>query len=115
LWEWVESGEVVGCFVGGSCMLDVGSGLRRVRWQVHTLRGHSGKVRSVAFSPDGTRVVSGSEDTLLKIWDAATAAEVRSDPGSCVGPCDIAYHRVPVPGLRTRTRSRQDLGRRDRS
>ena len=31
------------------------------------LQGHSSGVESVAFSPDGTRVVSGSEDKILKL------------------------------------------------
>ena len=33
-----------------------------------TLRGH-GEVTSVAFSPAGTRIVSGSSDTMLKVWE----------------------------------------------
>ena len=32
-----------------------------------TLRGHSNEVTSVAFSPDGKRLVAGSK-TVLKIW-----------------------------------------------
>ena len=44
--------------------------------QMHTLVGHSGSVRSVAFSPNGNRVVSGSSDTFVKIWDVATGVEV---------------------------------------
>jgi WD40 repeat protein len=31
--------------------------------------GHSEAVLCVAFSPDGTRVVSGSRDNLVKIWN----------------------------------------------
>jgi WD40 repeat protein len=27
-------------------------------------------VNSVAFSPDGTRIVSGSDDATLRLWDA---------------------------------------------
>ena len=38
--------------------------------------GHSRKVLSVAFSPDGQRVVSGSIDKTVKIWDTETGAEV---------------------------------------
>jgi len=49
--------------------------------QVHTLTGHSGGVWAVAFSPDGDRVVSGSKDRLVKIWDIETGAEVRSSVG----------------------------------
>jgi len=30
---------------------------------------HSHYVMSVAFSPDGTKIVSGSFDTTIKVWD----------------------------------------------
>ena len=30
---------------------------------------HSGPVYSVAFSPDGTTIVSGSYDRTIKVWD----------------------------------------------
>ena len=49
-----------------------------VGWQVRTLAGHSDSVLSVNFSADGTRIVSGSADNLVKIWDAASGAEVIS-------------------------------------
>ena len=39
-----------------------------------TLYGHSRVVMSVAFSPDGTRLVSGSSDKTVKIWSASRAA-----------------------------------------
>ena len=45
-------------------------------WQVHTLTGHSRAVWSVSFSLNGKRIVSGSSDKLVKIWDAETGAEV---------------------------------------
>ena len=34
-----------------------------------TLKGHTDMVNSVAFSPDGRRIVSGSRDNTLKVWD----------------------------------------------
>lgn len=36
----------------------------------------AGVVECVAYSPDGRRVVSGSSDRTLKVWDAATGREV---------------------------------------
>ena len=40
--------------------------------------------RTVSFSPNGTRVVIGGQDTLFKIWNTEAGAEVRSfEGGSC--------------------------------
>ena len=35
---------------------------------------HSDVVSSVAFSPDGSTIVSGSDDKTIKVWDAGTLA-----------------------------------------
>ena len=37
-----------------------------------TLKGHSEPVWSVSFSPDGKRIVSGSLDDTLKVWDISS-------------------------------------------
>ena len=41
-----------------------------------TLTGHSDPVSSVAYSPDGKHIVSGSDDRTVKVWDAQTGKEV---------------------------------------
>jgi len=40
-----------------------------------TLTGHARRVCSVAYSPDGKHIVSGSEDETVKIWDSTTGKE----------------------------------------
>jgi hypothetical protein len=40
------------------------------------LRGHEGAVSSVAFSADGTRIVSGSGDTTLRFWDTKSGQPI---------------------------------------
>jgi WD40 repeat protein len=43
---------------------------------LRTLRGHTGGVRSVSFSPDGRFMLTGSLDHTAKVWDAATGREL---------------------------------------
>jgi WD40 repeat protein len=45
-----------------------------------TLTGHTGPVLSVAFSPDGKRIVSGSSDGTLTVWDASHNDENGHEP-----------------------------------
>ena len=41
---------------------------------------HSKGVYSVAFSPDGKTIVSGSNDQTLKVWDAGAWAPIPLNP-----------------------------------
>lgn len=40
------------------------------------LKGHTHAVNSVAYSPDGKRLLTGSGDKTAKVWDANTGQEV---------------------------------------
>ena len=43
-----------------------------------TFRGHTQPLVSASFSPDGTRVVTASDDKTAKVWDAKTGTEAPS-------------------------------------
>jgi predicted NACHT family NTPase len=40
------------------------------------LQGHNEAVSSVALSPDGSKIVSGSSDKTIRVWDASTGIEM---------------------------------------
>ena len=40
------------------------------------LQGHDSHVLSVAFSPDGGKIISGSSDRTIRIWDATIGVEM---------------------------------------
>ncbi len=56
------------------------------------LRGHTGAVNSVSFSPDGQMLASGSSDETVRVWDPSTGEEKRPLRGNtfCWCPGHIA-------------------------
>ena len=44
--------------------------------------GHSDRVRSVAFSPDGNTIASGSDDKSIKLWNPQTGDLIRTLDGN---------------------------------
>jgi WD40 repeat protein len=55
---------------------DVASGA-----EIRTFSGHSNRVSSVTFSPDGRYALSGSYDKTLKLWELASGDEIRTFNG----------------------------------
>ena len=52
-------------------------------WDIHTrslkhLKGHKRYVTTLAFTPDGKVLVSGSMDKTVKLWDVAEGREPRT-------------------------------------
>ena len=53
-----------------------------VQWGLHTewspclqtMEGHSSSVWSVSFSPDDTKIASGSADDTVQVWDSVSGA-----------------------------------------
>ena len=52
-----------------SCGLSTGK-------ELITFKGHTNIVWSVAISPDGKRLATGSFDSTVKIWETATGKEL---------------------------------------
>jgi WD40 repeat protein len=65
-------------------LAQTGEGLRQ------TLPGHSGGVEAVAVSADGTTVVSGGRDDVLRVWDLTGATAPRELPGHSGGVSSVA-------------------------
>ncbi len=75
--------------------LAVQSQLDGFAWKRTSLRlsliDHTGFILSVAFSPDGKYVLTGSNDHTARLWDAATGKKVRVFKGHSDGVSSVAF------------------------
>ena len=53
--------------------------------------GHESSVNSVAFSPDGRSLATGSSDGTVKLWDLATGRVIRTIGGPTAGVLSVAF------------------------
>jgi WD40 repeat protein len=82
---------------GKSLATGSGDGLRlwdlaRGRELFH-VNGHRGRVRAVAFSPDGTVLASGGTDDSVRLWSPATATELTVLRGHSDTVLSLSFHR----------------------
>jgi WD40 repeat protein len=59
--------------------------------ELYVQTGHSDFVVSLAFSPDGKTLVSGSRDNTIKLWDVATGQELRALKGHPARVNSVAF------------------------
>src|SRR5205823_11300763 len=45
--------------------------------EIRRFTGHQGWIWSVAFTPDGTKLASGSADQTIRLWETATGKQLR--------------------------------------
>ena len=58
---------------------------------LRTLIGHTLSVDSVAFSPDGNTIASGSWDKTIRLWNADTGTHIRTITGHTWGVRRVAF------------------------
>jgi WD40 repeat protein/serine/threonine protein kinase/TPR repeat protein len=76
--------------------------------ELAVLSGHSAIVQSAAYSPDGTRIVTSSNDKTARIWDARTGSNL----AVLVGHADVINSAAYSPdGTRIVTASRDKTAR----
>jgi WD40 repeat protein len=78
------------------------------RGRTQLLRGHEAEVKAVAFSPDGSRLLTGSDDRSAILWDAAAGHIIAVYKGH---PGPVSLVAYSPDGQRVATASTDPLAR----
>lgn len=81
-----DNSRIVAAVRGGAWIWDARTGAR-----VAALTGHSDVVHSVCYSPDGSRIVTASDDRTARVWDAHTGAQLLVLSGHVAGVASAAF------------------------
>jgi len=65
------------------------------------LKGHTHPVYSLAISPDGSRLVSGSVDKTVKLWDVATGTVLSTLKGHSENVTKVAFSMLDGKSILT--------------
>ena len=98
--EQVGRRKALGWILGGAAVIAVGAGagiyvysrFAKPANALYVLRGHTGTVTSVSWSPDGTQLVSGSRDKTVKLWLIASGNNTLTYSGHHAAVLSVAWN-----------------------
>jgi WD40 repeat protein len=82
----LANGSTFGPSIGAAAVIDAASG----EAMLPPLR-HGGVVRSIAFSPDGRSIATGSNNGTARIWDRATGEPAANEMAPTGRPIELFY------------------------
>ena len=116
---WSPDGHWIAAAGGSDLFYAGGDGVVWL-WRVDSgecllLEGHSGPVSQIAWSPDSRTVASGSGDSTVRLWEAATGSARPSSKATPTGSIAWRGRRTAARSQRVRGTRRCGCGRRRRA
>ncbi len=59
--------------------------------ELNTITGHTGQIRTTAFSPDGKQIASGATDKMVKLWETSSGKELHTFYGHESSISSVVY------------------------